>query len=335
MAGTTGVDFSGLPAKLQNYSTRDADRLLSQILITDQGFLDYMQLYVDVQDEQALTQMFVTSVIQPGNKDTFSPKGAAGFKNRIGKVRACKIDFKLTPTQITAMWKGYLGRIAKSKRGDIYDVPFVQEIMNKIADKGKEEIRLEALFKGVYREDRTDAARVFDGILPMLSDANIVPAKNIYAGAPINAANAIDQLEGVADKVPSHLVNTELVMLVEPDIAKFYKRDYRNTHGTVEYNTTFDQVMIDGTNIRIQPEPGLAGTGAVLITPKDNMVWMTGQLAKNDSFTIEKAERVLKIMADFEAAPDFAIAEYVWCNDLGLAKGVALRTAAAAEPAQV
>lgn len=327
-----GIDFSGLPARLQSYSTRDADTLLSQILITDQSFLNYMGLLVDVQDEQALTQMFVDSVLQPGNKDTFTPKGTVGFKNRIGKVRACKIDFKLTPKQITSMWKGYLGRIAKSKRGEVYDVPFQQYIMDMIAKKGKEEIHLEAVFKGVFREDSTKANRVFDGILPLLSDANIVPAGNIFDGDPVTQSNAIDQLEGLADKVPSHLVNTDLVLLCEPTIAKFYNRDYRNTYGGNTNNTGgFNHTTLDGTNITIVPEPGLASTGGMMITPKENLVWLTGQLNKQDAFTIEKAERVVKIMADFEASADMAIAEYVWTTDITLAKGVALRTAAAAE----
>ena len=50
-----GIDFSGLPTRLQSYSTRDAAKLLGEILITNQSFLQYMQLLVDVQDEQALT----------------------------------------------------------------------------------------------------------------------------------------------------------------------------------------------------------------------------------------------------------------------------------------
>jgi len=328
----TGIDFSGLPTKLQSYSTRDADKLLGEILITNQSFLQYMQLLVDVQDEQALTQMYVDSVIQPGNTDNFTPKGTVKFKNRIGKVRACKIDFKLTPKQITAMWKGYLGRIAKSKRGSVYDVPFQQYIMDMLSAKGKQEIHLDAVFKGVYREDVNKASRVFDGILPLLSDSGIVPAGNIFTGQPITQTNAIDQLEGLADLVPSHLINTDLVLLCEPTIAKFYNRDYRSTFGGNTNNTgAFEHTTLDGTNITIIPEPGLGDTGGMLITPSENLVWLTGQLNNSGAFDVEKSERNIKIMADFEASADLAVAELVWTTDRTLAKGVALRAAAAAE----
>lgn len=328
------IDFSGLPDKMKGYTLRETALLLGTILITNQSFLDFMALYPDVTDELALTQMFVSSVLQPGGKNTFDPKGTVGFKNRIGKVRACKIDYTLTPKEINAMWLGYMGRIAKSKRGDIYDVPFQQEIINKLAERAKEEMHLDAVFKGVYNEDKKTANRVFDGILPLLSKAGVVPAANIFAGAPITQTNAIDQLEGIADKVPSHLRNRNLVMLVEPSVATFYNRDYRNTFGGNTSNTGgFSHTTIDGTTITIVPEPGLSDTGGVIVTPKDNLVWLTGPLGGGpNSFIIEKSKRNIDIMCDFQAAPDLAIAEYVWCNDAALEAGADFITAEAAEP---
>jgi hypothetical protein len=328
------IDFSGLPAKMQGYTLRETEQLLSLILIDGQSFLNYMGLFPDVTDELALTQIFVSSVLQPGGKDTFDPKGTVGFKNRIGKVRECKIDYTLKPSDILAMWKGYLGRIAKSKQNDVYEVPFQQYIIDKLAERAKEEMHLDAVFKGVYNKDKKTANRVFDGLLPLLSKAGIVPAKNIYAGAPITQNNAIDQLEGISDKVPSHLRNRNLVMLVEPEVATFYNRDYRNTYGGNTNNTGgFSHTTIDGTTITITPEPGLAETGGVLITPADNLVWLTGPLGGGpNSFIIEKSKRNVDIMCDFQAAPDISIAEYVWCNDAALEFGEALIAAEAAEP---
>jgi len=327
------IDFSGLGSKIASYTLREAGALLTTILITDQSFLNYMELYPDVTDQLALTQMFVTSVLQPGNKDTFDPKGTVGFKNRIGQVRACKIDYTLTPTTITAMWKGYLGRIAKSKRGDIYDVPFQQYIIDKLAERAKEEMHLDAVFKGVYNADKKTANRVFNGLLPLMSQAGVIASKQIYTGAPITQNNAIDQLEGIADLVPSHLINKDLVMLVEPSVAKFYNRDYRTTYGTKQDYQGFAHTTLDGTNITIVPEPGLADTGGIICTLRNNLVWMTGPLGGGpNSFVIEKHRRNVDIMADFEAAPDFAIAEYVWTNDKALTAGKALIDAEAAEP---
>lgn len=327
-----GMDFSALPSRLKDYTVQEAEEILTQILIDGHSFLQYVNLLPDVTDEIDLVQMFIDSVLQPGGKDTFDPKGTFSFKKRTGKVRDCKIDFTLTPKQINTMWKSFMGRIKKAgARGDVYDVPFQGFLMEMLARKGKEEIHLAAFFKGVYNGDKTAANRVFDGILPLMSDAGIIPAGNIFAGAPINQNNAIDQLEGLVDKVPSHLVNTDIVCLVEPDVMKFYNRDYRATFGQIGTYNEFKHTTLDGTNVSLIAEPGLAQTNGVIMTPRENISWLTGELNNPDSFIVEKSKRNVNIMADFQAAPDFAIAELIWTTDLTLAKGVALRAAAAAE----
>lgn len=174
---------------------------------------------------------------------------------------------------------------------------------------------------------------MFDGLLPLLSKAGVLNANQIYSGAPITQSNAIDQLEGIADKVPSHLINKDLVMLVEPEVAKFYNRDYRATYGTKQDYQGFTHTMLDGTNITIVPEPGLAETGGIITTLRNNLVWMTGLLGGGpNSFIIEKSKRNIDIMADFQAAPDLAIAEYVWVNEAAVDAGAALIAAEAAEP---
>ncbi|MCC2546425.1 hypothetical protein LJY25_08210 [Hymenobacter sp. BT175] len=329
----TAVDFSGLPARLKDYSYKNSETLLTQTLIDGMSFLNYMNLLVDVTDRVDLTQMFISEVLQPGGKDSFTPKGTVGFKNREGRVRDCKVDFLLTPKLINAMWKSYLGRINKSRRGDVYDAPFFQFILERIAAKVREELQLKAAFQGVYREDSQLAARVFDGILPLLSDAGAVPAGNIFAGAPITQNNAIDQLEGLVSLVPSDKINEDLICLVEPTVMRHYNLDYRATFGTIGTYTEFKKTVLDGTNITLIAEPGLSGTNGVIITERENLTWLTGELNQLDAFVIEKSKRNVNVMLDFQASADFALGEMVWCNDLALTKGQALRTAAAAEPA--
>lgn len=311
--------MTGLPAKLKDYTIKEQQKLLSRILISDLSFLKYMELFDEVEDELPLTEMFVDSVLQPGNKDSFSPKGVASFKARIGKVRSCKVDFLLTPKQITAMWKSYIGKINKSTRENVYDAPFQQYIINKIGEKLKNELQLTALYKGVYDEAGSGAADVFDGLLTKLKVAGVVKAANIAAGAPVTDANAIAEFEKVADLVPAEYVNEDLVALVNPNYAKFYNRDYRATYGANTANTSgFNKSIIDGTNIEIIAEPALAGTNGLLITPRNNFAWLCDSMRKVDAFIIEKAERNIKVMIDFEAAPEVSIAELVWTNDLTL-----------------
>jgi hypothetical protein len=315
-----GLNMTGLPSKLKDYTVKEQAKLLSRILISGLSFLDYMELFDEVTDELPLTEMFVDSVLQPGGKDTFTPKGSANFKARMGKVRSCKVDFKLTPTQITAMWKSYVGKINKSTRESVYDVPFQQFIVDKITEKLKNDLQLAAVFKGVYNPEGTGAADVFDGILAKLKVAGVLPAGNIAAGTAMSDANAIAQFEKVADLVPAEYVNEDLVAIVNPNFAKYYNRDYRNTYGAnTNAKDGFTKTKLEGTNIEIISEPGLAGTNGLIITPRNNAVWLCDSMRKTDAFIIEKSQRNIELMVDFEAASDVAIAELVWTNDLTLA----------------
>lgn len=316
---TSGVDLSALPSKMKDYALKMQAALLARILISDMSFLTYCQLYDQVQDELPLTEIFVDSVLQPGSKDDFTPKGTASFKARIGKVRSCKVDFRFKPSQITAMWKSYLGQINASTRGNVYDVPFEQHIYECIIKRLKNELQVKAFFKGVYDPTTQNPENVFDGILTKLKVAGTVPAGNIYAGAPITQANAVDQLEAVSDKVPSEYLQEDLVCIVEPRTELLYDRAYRAEFPSLQYNKEFDKKKIEGTNIELVSDPGLAGTGAVLITPRNNFAWLCDSMKKADAFLLERRQRNIELMIDFEAAPEIAIAELVWMNDKALA----------------
>lgn len=308
------VDLSQLPNELANYSQQYKSEILQKILISDLSFLNYMGLIDEVTDEIVLTEMFVNSVLQPGNKDSFNPKGGVGFKKRTGKVRPCKVDLSMKPTEITAMYKSYLGKIkGAAARKSVYDLLFEAEIFASIQERVKQDLHLNAVFKGYHVADGVNPSDTMTGLLYIL-EQDIDKSKNVFAGEAVTVANAIEQVEGVADLVPSHLAQQNLVAIVDPNIAKFYNRDYRTTYGGLNYNNGYEKVMIDGTNTELIVEPGLAGTNGIIITPRNNFVWLTNSLGKADSLSVEKSKRNIDILMDFEAAPEVSLMEYVWTN---------------------
>lgn len=285
-------------------------------MITDNSHLEYMQLYDEVTDELLLTEMFIDSVVQPGNKDTFNPKGTVKFRNRKGKVKPCKVDINITPTQITALYKSYLGKIKKSKRDNVYSLLFEEEIVNLIVKRAKQDIRLKALFKGKENGEGTTPEDTMEGILRILA-RDFINA-NVYAGAPITAVNAVEQVVAVQDLVPAALSQHDLVAVMDPDVKKFYERDYQVTFGSLPYNLKYEKETINGTQTELVPEIGLAGTGAVIITPRENMCWLTDSTGKQDSIIVEKSKRNIDIMMDFDAAPEIAVMELVYMNEAAL-----------------
>lgn len=293
-------------------------QLLTKALISTAP--DYFTVLTDVVDEIPLVELAVGSILQPGNKDTFDPiDDAVAFKNRIGKVRDCKVDLQIKPTQVTAMQKSWLAKMARmSTPTSPYQIPFEAEITSQVMAKLQEDIRLLALYKGAYNAAGTTPATVFDGLLTKIAAeivSTAIPAANVFTGAAITAANAIAQFEGVADKVSNQYSMSPLVCIAAPENVKFYNRNYRTTYGTLNYNNEFDKQVIDGTNIEIVAEPGMAGSDRVIITPKSNLFWLIDSESRQSGMTVEYALRNINWMVDFRSAPEYGISEIIWTND--------------------
>jgi hypothetical protein len=279
-----------------------------------------MRLIPGVNDEYPLTELQLNDVIQPGNVDTFSPTtNASQFKARIGKVRPVKVDLQFKPTQVQGLWKTYLGEIQQRASKDAYDLPFEGFLMDRIIAKAKENIRLKAMFKGIYNAAGTTPASTMDGIIKLISaakaDGSIPNSQIATLGSAISASNAVDMFEKIVDIVPSQYKQADLVCVADPLMIQYYFRDYRSSFGALPYNTVFKKNMIDGTTIELVPEPGLAGTDLVIITPRYNMTWLVDEEAKMDNIIVEKALRNINVILDFNCAPDFGIAGEMWMND--------------------
>jgi len=315
------VDFSQLPAKLRDYSLSDESQILTRLLVDGMGFTDRMQLLLG-NDEILLAELVLGNILQPGGKDGFNPTAnALRWKARIGKVRDCKVDLQLTPTKIAQFYRTWLGNVAKSKPESPYDIPFQEFLMTKIVEKLKENLRLLAAFKGVYKADGTDPQDTMDGLLTLRAAAltsGEIAAANVVAGAPIVKANAVDQFEKVAEKVITHPAYsaTKMIALCSPAARYNYFRGYRTENQALPYNDGFNKLYIDGSNIEIVAEPGMQGSNAIFITPETNLFFLADDTQRMDSIIIEYALRNINIMIDFKCAVDFGIGDLIWTNDL-------------------
>jgi len=304
---------------MKDYALSEDYQLLSKILLSNLSFLNYMTPLADVKDEIPLTELFITEVLQPGNKDTFTPKGGANFKARIGKVRPGKVDLRFTPTQITTLYKSYLGQVSGGKI-DIYQFPFEAFIMTKIIERLRRDIHLRAVFTGVYNAAGTAAADIMDGLLTKVAadiTAGNIPASNVLAGAPITAVNAYDQVSALVDRVVAdpEYNSVPMVMLLSPLNMRRYNQDYQTTFGALPYNNGFEQQIIDGTSIRFVVEPGLTGSNRLIVTPQENFYWLVDDQSRIDTLTVEYALRNISVMVDFNAGVEYGIAELIWTND--------------------
>lgn len=318
LAFTSSLDLSELPAKLGTYAIDNMVGLLTKLMVGTRP--SYFTLLMNVKDEIPLMELVVDSIVQPGGKDTFSPtNGAVGFKARIGKVRSCKVDLQFKPTQILNMWRSYLGMIAGGSI-KVDEVPFESFIMSKIVERAKDDIRILALFKGVYNASGTAAVDLFNGVLKIVVDeiaSGGIPVANISTGAAITASNAFDQVQLVVDKVYAdpRYNSVPMVCLLAPENYRFYCQDYAATRGAAPYNDSFNQTKIEGTNITLIAEPSMSGSDRIIITPESNLYYLVDEEAATNNIKVEYALRNINIMMDFSLAPEIGIAELIWCND--------------------
>lgn len=310
------IDFSGLPSKMADYALADNSAILTKTLVDDMAFTKYMQMLVG-NDEIPLTELVVDDVLQPGGKDAFNPKAAVNFKARIGKVRPCKVDLLFTPSKILQFWKTYLGKVKQGTPSSPYDMPFQEFIFAQVIKKLKENLRLKAIFQGVYNPTGTGAADTMDGLVTLIRaaiTAGSIPAGNITAYTAITAINAVDEFNKLAEKVIANPAygSAKMICLVSPIIHHYYNQAYKAENGSLPYNNQFNQTKLEGSNIWIQEEPGLSGITTPFITPEENLFYLVDDEARQDSIIVEKEKRNINVMMDFQASVDFGIAELIW-----------------------
>jgi hypothetical protein len=313
------LDLSNLDSKLKDYALANTDQILTQTLVDDTGFENYMFMIPDVIDEIPLTQLVMGDILQPGGKDAFNPtNNALQFKDRLGKVRPCKVDLQFPNSQVISIYKSYLGQV-KGKQINPYELPFEAFFMQQIAKKAKDNLRRKAIFKGVYNAAGTAPADTMDGLLTIVTNAiaaTTIPAGNIYtAGGAFTASNAVDQIEAIADIVDPLYDGDDFICLLSPTVMKYYKRDYRASFTAAPYNKDYEKQYIDGTSIELIPEIGMAGSNRVIITRRQNAFWLTGDTSAVESIIVERQLRNINVLMDFEAAPEIGIAEIVYTND--------------------
>ncbi len=309
--------LSELPSSLSSYARTYQKQILSAILLSDLSFQRYFGTTINTNDEVVMTELVMGDLLQPGGKDTFNPTNAGTFKARIGKVRPCKADLTFSPTLIQNLWKSYLGLI-DGGRIKTDTMPFEAFLFAKIVEKVKENLHLKAVFKGRLNSAGTNPENTMNGLVTLIELAGgngEIPAANIAANpAAFTEANAGDQFKAVLNKVSDTYYDTPMVCIASPFAKRCYDAWYQRTNGNLPYNLEYKKTFLEGTQIELISEPGLSGTNHVIITPKDNLVWLTDNNSSLENLVVEKEKRNIHLMLDFQASADFALGQLIWTN---------------------
>jgi hypothetical protein len=297
------LDITALATALGSYHREHRDELASEILL-DEDFTADMEVMDDVTDEVPLPDLSLTNIVQPGVDKTFNPTAnAIKFAARILKVRDCKVDLLLEPWKLEKTWLGKM-----KKANDPLDMPFEAFIFDYINSKIKEDMRLKAIYKGVYNAAGTGPADTMHGYLKIVADeitaTNIAP---VVTGA-ITSSNVVDKIELTHDALGEAYKNGASIMKCSPTIFAWYVRKYRLDFGG---NTDYAgmpknrrRVLIDGTNCELVAEPGFGTSQRLVSSRADNFVYGVDSTS-GYNVDVQKFDRQLKVLIDFKAGVQF------------------------------
>lgn len=283
-----------------------------------------IQVYNDVEDEMPLYRLDVNDPGQPGNRATENVKtGIANFSNRKLKVRDAEITTKFTNQQINALYRTHLNEIRNAAaRGDAYEVPFEDVILDAVVKKFLDRVFSLMLFKGSYNASGTTSADIADGYETLVAAdilAGNIPANQVFTGAAITSNNALAQFHGVEDLVAAvspDYQDEELIMYCAPENLKHYRTNYRATFNALPYNTEFKKNFVnDDVNRPIVDLKALAGDDRLILTTPGNFVLGTDAMSRMENIWMEKRARDLYIYLDCKVGVNYAMADEIWTND--------------------
>lgn len=302
------LDITQLNTALGDYC-RDNDQDLIRKMYLKLPF-DRYNVLDNVTDETPLPRMEVSGVVRPSQPQNFiSGTNNVKFTTRMMKARGAEINVRLIPKEAI---NSYLGKFLK-KGTDPYDMPFISAIMEDILASAAHEITKLAIWKGIYNPNGTSAADVCDGFLKVITDevanGNISVANgNMVNTGVITPTNVIDKLELVGDGIAEEWQSEELYMYVSPLIFKWYKRAYRAIYCASQDYAGMERtgmIQLDGENVYLVREIGLAGSQRIVCTPKENAYIGVDSVSDYGTLRTELQERQIKLMGDAKLGTNF------------------------------
>jgi hypothetical protein len=312
MAST--IKVSDLAANLQENLTEYSE-IFAQKLVGLGDLLPHITVIPGVQDKVPLVGLTTSDPLQVGNRGSWAPKSdVSNFTDRQLEVKDVEIAADFKEAEIESAWRSHLGKLVGDRSGK-YDVPFEELIMMKLAEAAVDNLRRKAIFKGDFTAAGTTSTDLFDGFLKIIADEITATNLTPVAGAAITASNAVDQIEAVVASVGSEYWQDDLVCVVAPENARFYAQDYRASFGALPYNTEFQKTMIDGTNIELVPEIGMAGSDRIIIAKRGNLALGVDALDGLNDMFVQQNRFDLEFGAKMKGGVQIARLDEVWVND--------------------
>lgn len=190
-----------------------------------------------------------------------------------------------------------LGTIGATKGDGQAQTPSAKHVLALIARSLSEHLD-QAIFPAVRNASGDTTMDLFNGFDTITSAeitaGNIAAANKNYIklDEAITTANAVDLLKSVLFKLNHKLRRKDLFIYCSQDIVDKYNESYLLTHNAVQYNTKYNQTVLEGSNGRVTfcPLASKDGSKFLHITDKANMLVGYDQMGDVESIEVARFE---------------------------------------------
>lgn len=289
------IDISGLDGYFREYK----ETIFTQNLIPSECE-QHMDVIEDVRDELILPTLTIGNVVK-GWESTFSPaNNTIVMSQRTLKVRPLTIEATWNPQLLRKEWIAKLQKNGFSEA----DLPLERFIIEKLLQKGKEELELLAIALGIstWPTKPTSASGAYNGFLKIIADEILASSITPVVTGAITIANAIESVESVFQASNGRLQTTESKMFMSYGVYNLYLMQYRDQWGANVNNKEFKKTYLDLSNglCELVPLRAWGSSQRLLHTVQENM--KIGIDAQSDFATVkaQTSHRNIDVWADFQ-----------------------------------
>jgi hypothetical protein len=235
---------------------------------------DYVNIVpVDGPEDHVLTDIITVDPLQPGGTGTFNPKQYGTAGTRTIKTLPVKSDLIFTEDKILEYHKTYIFQ-ASRKKFDPTKLPFEEWLVKKILTDTQKFLRT-AFYKAVKTNPGANSTSldIFNGILKHMEvDLAIDPTPiNVVEVPEIGPTTILEVVDLMKKAIPSKFrYNGNTVLICGQGFFDTYTEAYRKEFGSLRYNTEYNKLTIDGSNIELAVEEGVEEFGLPIATVKGN-----------------------------------------------------------------
>lgn len=278
---------------LSNYVQERRDEIARKAVLGAKT-IDLVSWMVDVKTKAQMNTIETDVVLQNGEGCGFSAQGDTRISKREIETKLVKVNMDYCAKDLLRAWTQYEVRIA----ADAEALPFEGYIMDEIAEKLSAKVE-EIFWKG-------DEGLGINGILKEYENAG-------QAFVNTNGMDAYRAIMAVYNEIPLAVLDKAVIFVGKDLYRQFIQNMVEKNFYHYNAGDATDEFVLPATTTKVIAVNGLNGTGAVVGTATENLVYGTDITNADEIVDVwySKDDRMNKIAIEFNMGANFRFPEEI------------------------